>query len=165
MRMWQPSITEDHHRSPDDLHLRFTRQDRIRYLAISVVAAVVLLIARLLQPSPNGVGTHTQIGLPPCPFLHFTGIPCPSCGWTTSVSHSARLHFYEALITQPFGLIVFFGAVLSIPLSIYLIHRRIPWSRLNGLRGRIFAMYALIALFLLSWLYKIAAMKGLFAPG
>ncbi len=84
---------------------------------------------------------------------------------TTSVSHSARLHFYEALVTQPFGLIVFFGAVLSIPLSLYLIHRRIPWSRLKELRGWNFAMYVLLALFLLSWLYKIAAMKGLFAPG
>jgi hypothetical protein len=163
--MRPPSITVDHLRASDDRHSRFTRQDRIRYLAISGVAAIVLLIARLLQPSPNGVGTHTQIGLPPCPFLHFTGIPCPSCGWTTSVTHSARLHFYEAIITQPFGLIVFFGAVLSIPLSLYLIHRRIPRSRLNEWRGWNFVMYALLALFLLSWLYKIAAMKGLFAHG
>jgi len=163
--MRRASITEDRLRGSDDLHASFTRQDRIRYLVISGVATVVLLIARLLQPSPNGVGTHTQIGLPPCPFLHFTGIPCLSCGLTTSVAHSARLHFYEAIVTQPFGLIIFFGAVLSIPFSIYLIHRRIPWSRLNELRGRDLVMYALIALFLLSWLYKIAAMKGLFAPG
>ncbi len=163
--MRRPSITVDRLRSSDDRHLLFTRQDRIRYLAISGGAAVVLLVARLLQPSPNRFGTHTQIGLPPCPFLHFTGIPCPSCGWTTSVTHSARLHFYEAFITQPFGLIVFFGAALSIPLSLYLIHRRIPWSRLNELRGWNFVMYALLAIFLLSWLYKIAAMKGLFAHG
>jgi len=163
--MRQSSITEDHPGSSDDRHSRFSRQDRIRYLAISGLAAVVLLIARLLQPSPDRVGTHTQIGLPPCPFLHFTGIPCPSCGLTTSVSHSARLHFYEAIITQPFGLIVFFCAALSIPLSLYLIHRRIPWSRLNELRGWNFVIYALLALFLLSWLYKIAAMKGLFAHG
>ncbi|MGH9833472.1 MAG: DUF2752 domain-containing protein [Blastocatellia bacterium] len=163
--MRPPSITVDHLRVSDGCHSLFTRQDRIRYLAISGVAAIVLLIARLLQPSPKGVGTHTQMGLAPCPFLHFTGIPCPSCGWTTSVTHSARLHFYEAFITQPFGLIIFFGAVLSIPLSLYLIHRRIPWSRLNGLLGRNFVIYALLALFLLSWLYKIAAMKGLFAPG
>lgn len=163
--MRTPSITADHLRVSDGGDSLFTRQDRIRYLAISGVAAIVLLIARLLQPSPNGVGTHTQMGLAPCPFLHFTGIPCPSCGWTTSVSHSARLHFYEAFMAQPFGLIVFFGAVLSIPLSLYLIHRRIPWSRLNEWRGRSLAMYALLALFLLSWLYKIAAMKGLFAHG
>jgi hypothetical protein len=163
--MRRASITEDQLRGPDDLRARFTRQDRNQYLVISGAATAVLLIARLLQPSPNGVGTHTQIGLPPCAFLHFTGIPCLSCGLTTSVSHSARLHFYEALITQPFGLIVFFGAVLSIPFSLYLLRRRIPWSKLNGLRGWNFAMYALIALFLLSWFYKIAAMKGLFAPG
>jgi hypothetical protein len=163
--MRQVLIKEDHPGGADGLRLRFTHQDRIRYLVISGVAAIVLLIARLLQPSPNGVGTHTQVGLPPCPFLHFTGIPCLSCGLTTSVSHSARLHFYEALITQPFGLIVFFGAVLSIPLSLYFIQRRIPWSRLNEWRGWNFAMYTLLALFLLSWLYKIAAMKGLFALG
>jgi hypothetical protein len=163
--MRRPSITVDQFRGSDGRHSLFTRQDRIRYLAISGVAAVVLLIGRFLQPSPKGVGTHRQIGLPPCPFLHFTGIPCPSCGWTTSVSHSARLHFAEAFITQPFGLIVFFGAALSIPLSLYLIHRRIPWSRLTEWRGWSFAMYALLAIFLLSWLYKIAVMKGLFAHG
>ncbi len=163
--MQRTLITEDQFRGSDGLHASFTRQDRIRYLVISGVATVVLLIARLLQPSPNGVGTHTQIGLPPCPFLFLTGIPCLSCGLTTSVAHSARLHFYEAIITQPFGLIVFFGAVLSIPFSIYLIHQRISWSRLNELCGRNLAMYVLIALFLLSWLYKIAAMKGLFASG
>jgi hypothetical protein len=165
MTMWQPSITEDHLRSSGDSHLLFTRQDRLRYLAVSGVASILLLIARLLQPSPDGVGTHRQLGLPPCAFLHFTGIPCPSCGLTTSVAHAARLHFAEAFITQPFGLIIFFSAVLIIPLSIYSIRRHIPWSKLIFWRKSKLLVYAMTAIFLLCWLYKSAAMKGMFAPG
>jgi hypothetical protein len=143
----------------------FTGQDRIWYLACAALSAAMLVTARLLHPSADGVGTHRQLGLPPCAFLHFTGIPCPGCGLTTSVAYAARLHFYQAIITQPFGLVVFISAVMSIPLSIYFIYRRVPRSKIGGLRGRKFMAYAMIALFILSWLYKIAAMKGLFERG
>ncbi|HKE04426.1 MAG TPA: DUF2752 domain-containing protein [Blastocatellia bacterium] len=143
----------------------FTSRDRIQYLVVIGLAAALLLIARLLRPSADGVGTHRQLGLPPCAFLHFTGIPCPSCGLTTSVAHAARFHFYQSLITQPFGLVVFISAVLSIPLSIYFIRRRVPWSTLDGLRGKNLVIYMLIALFILCWLYKIAVMKSLFTHG
>jgi len=84
---------------------------------------------------------------------------------TTSVAHAARFHFYQSLTTQPFGLVVFISAVLSIPLSIYFIRRRVPWSTLDGLRGKNLVIYMLIALFILCWLYKIAVMKSLFTHG
>jgi len=151
--------------APEDCRSQFSRRDRVQYLLVSGSAAALLLIARLLQPSADGFGTHRQLGLPPCAFLHFTGIPCPSCGLTTSVAHAARLHLYESVITQPFGVVVFISAVMSIPLSIYFIHRRVSWSKLTSLRGRNFAVYLMIALFILSWLYKIAVMKGLLAYG
>ncbi|HKQ75875.1 MAG TPA: DUF2752 domain-containing protein [Blastocatellia bacterium] len=143
----------------------FTSQDRIQYLIVAGSSIALLLVARLLRPSLDRVGTHRQLGLPPCAFLHFTGIPCPSCGLTTSVAHAARLHFYESVITQPFGLVVFSSAVLCIPLSIYFIRRRVPWSNLKRFRGRNFVVYLIIVLFILSWLYKIAAMKALFPQG
>jgi len=160
--MWRSRILRDVPQDHENLRLGFTSQDRIRYIVVCGLGAAVLLIARFLRPSANGVGTHRQLGLPPCAFLHFTGFPCPSCGLTTSVAHAARLNFYESVITQPFGLVVFVSAALSIPLSIYFIYRRVPWSALNRLRGGKPAIYSLIALFILSWLYKIAAMKGLF---
>jgi|SRR5215475_9314240 len=163
--MWQFLILQDQPQDFENRRLGFTSQDRIQYLAVAVSSIALLLIARLLRPSVEGVGTHRQLGLPPCAFLHFTGIPCPSCGLTTSVAHAARLHFYESVVTQPFGFVVFIIAVLCAPLSIYFIHRRVPWSNLNRLRGRKLTIYLMIALFILSWLYKIAAMKGLFAHG
>ena len=143
----------------------FTSKDRIRYLAVAGLAVALLIIARYLQPSKDGFGTHRQLGLPSCAVLYFTGFPCPSCGLTTSVAHAARLHFYDSVITQPFGLIVFIIAALSIPLSIFFIHQRIPWTKLNQPRGRNIAIYLTLTLFILSWFYKIAVMKGLFLLG
>jgi Protein of unknown function (DUF2752) len=137
----------------------YTHRDQIKYLVLIFLAGTTLIIARFLQPSSQGVGTHEQLGLPPCPFLHLTGIPCPSCGLTTSFAHAARLNFYQAFVTQPFGLIAFCLAIVCIPLSFYLIRRRVLWS--DVIRARIFdsLMYAMIVLFVLSWVYKVIAMK------
>ena len=83
----------------------YSSRDRAQYIALSCVSGVVLTIARVLSPSPNGLGTHQQLGLPPCFFHKLTGIPCPTCGMTTSFAHTVRLHFYEAFVTQPFGML------------------------------------------------------------
>jgi hypothetical protein len=165
MRMWQPLLMRDRSQAVENRRSEFTSQDRLSYLLCAGLSTALLLTARLLRPSADGVGTHRQLGLPPCAFLHFTGIPCPSCGLTTSVAHAARLHFYESVITQPFGLVVFISAALSIPLSIYFIHRRVPRSKISGMLGKNLAIYSMIAFFILSWLYKIAVMKGLFGRG
>ncbi|MBP6821247.1 MAG: DUF2752 domain-containing protein [Acidobacteria bacterium] len=118
-----------------------------------------MTVARILNPSPNGFGTHQQLGLPPCLFFKLTGIPCPSCGLTTSFAHAARLHLFQALIAQPFGVIAFFLTVVSIPLFVTLIRRRVAWSTVVHARGVDRLIYILIAVYLLSWLYKIAAVK------
>jgi len=165
MEMLQSLLIQDGPQEFENWRSEFTIQDRIWYLVMAGSSSALLLTARLLRPSANGFGTHRQLGLPPCAFLHLTGIPCPSCGLTTSVAHAARLHFYESITTQPFGLVVFIFAVLSVPLSIYFIRRRVPRSKFNRLRGRNFVIRLTIALFILSWLYKIAVMKGLFWPG
>src|SRR5687768_15883893 len=44
----------------------------------------LLVVASMLQPDSRGMGTHEQLGMPPCTFLFLTGIRCPSCGMTTS---------------------------------------------------------------------------------
>jgi hypothetical protein len=138
----------------------FTRNDRIVYLLLTTLAGLTLAVARFLKPSQTGVGTHEQLGLPPCFFLHLTGIPCPGCGLTTCFAHSVRLHFYQAFITQPFGLILFALTVASIPMFLVLLLRRVPWSTLIYAKGADYVMYFLIAACLLSWLYKISVIKG-----
>src|SRR5215470_4660426 len=141
METLQSLLMRDRPQEFENWRSEFTIQDRTRYLVIAGLSSALLLIARLLPPSANGYGTHRQLGLPPCAFLHFTGIPCPGCGLTTSVAHAARLHFYESVITQPFGLVVFISAALSLPLSIYFICRRVPRSKLSRLPGGNFVIY------------------------
>jgi hypothetical protein len=134
----------------------YSRRDRAQYLTLLALCAIALTAARLLEPSPRGVGTHEQLGLPPCLFLKLTGLPCPSCGLTTSFAHAARLHFYEALVTQPFGLIACAAALLLVPTVGFLMHRRVPWARAFHARATNRSLLVLLALYLSSWAYKIA---------
>jgi hypothetical protein len=135
------------------------RNDKILYAGLISLATITLVIARLLTPSAKGYGTHQQLGLPPCIFFNLTGIPCPSCGLTTSVAHAARLQFYQAFLTQPFGLIVFCLTVTCIPAFAYLIRRRISWREAIQLRGVHTLFYLLLTIYLLSWVYKIVMVK------
>ncbi len=141
--------------------LTYSRQDQARYLSLLGFASAALILARLLSPSPRGVGTHEQLGLPPCFFLTLTGLPCPSCGLTTSFAHAARWHLYEALVAQPFGLLAFFLTILLIPLTCFLIYRRVPWQRLLQAHAADWVMYTLLVLYLLSWGYKLVVLKSL----
>ena len=53
---------------------------------------VVFIVAISLDPydsddgGPRRMGTHMQLGLPDCNFKSIAGVPCPSCGMTTSFS-------------------------------------------------------------------------------
>ncbi len=137
----------------------YSSRDRAQYIALSCVSGIVLTIARVLSPSPNGLGTHQQLGLPPCFFHKLTGIPCPTCGMTTSFAHTVRFHFYEAFVTQPFGMLACVLMALLIPLSFVLMRRRVPWLKLLTVRGSNAVMYVLLALFVIAWGYKIWAMR------
>lgn len=71
--------------------VRLDRTSRLLAGATSGLGAAVFLLAAWLCPydsegQPLSHGTHRQLGLPPCHFQSLLGLPCPSCGMTTSVS-------------------------------------------------------------------------------
>ena len=70
---------------------------------VLAASASVLALALWLEPSAEGVGTHTQLGLPSCGFHASTGLPCASCGMTTSFSYAAHGRLLSAFLTQPAG--------------------------------------------------------------
>lgn len=67
-----------------------TTRVRIVGAAVALILLVPLITARLLSPDPAGLGTHQQLGLPPCSMRVLLGVRCPACGMTTSWSHFTR---------------------------------------------------------------------------
>jgi hypothetical protein len=137
---------------------------RIASVPIALGSGSVLALAAWLEPSPLGHSTHTQLGMGQCTVLQLTGYPCPMCGMTTSFTLFMHLRPVEAILNQPFGLVMFLGTALMFgTAAAEVIAPRDRWSRL----GRWVAPYEghLATLFLvgmfLGWLYKSAMMVWL----
>lgn len=84
-----------------------SRLERVVVGGAVLFALAVFGVSLYLEPAAEGVGTHTQLGLEPCPKLVETGWPCLTCGMTTSFAHAARFHFLDAVACQPFGALLF----------------------------------------------------------
>jgi hypothetical protein len=79
------------------------------WLAVTVVGAA-------LHPDPSGHGTHTQLGLPPCPSAFLFDRPCPGCGMTTSWSATIHGDLPAAFAAHPLGPILY-GAFTAYALA------------------------------------------------
>ena len=90
---------------------------RLVWAVLFAVPMAVVITAAMLTPAAAGHGTHTQLGLPPCGFLVFTGYPCPGCGLTTAFAHMIRLQIGGAWHANPFGIVLFACTVAMIPLA------------------------------------------------
>lgn len=126
-------------------------------MALSVGATAVLTLARVLTPAASGVGTHTQLGLPPCGFLWLTGLPCPGCGLTTSFAHLARFEWELGVAANPLGVPLFLLAVAAVPVCVLGATRAWPLNdtlrRLNADR----ALYILAGAGTVSWASRLLA--------
>jgi hypothetical protein len=69
--------------------------------------------------------THRQLGLPACTFYEITGLPCPSCGMTTSFSLLIHGDVWNSMKAN------FAGTILC---SIGLFY--VPWSLCCVWKGR-----------------------------
>ena len=93
--------------------------------------------------------------IPPCGLHKFTGIPCPTCGFTRMAFALLELNFKEAFLTQPFMFMAVMFFILWIVSGIAaltfgkFLYLEIPkfWQRNLWI--------PLLALFLLNWIYLI----------
>lgn len=83
------------------------RTKRLRGLLVAAGCWSVLAVAFVLTPHGSGTGTHQELGMPSCSFLARTGLPCPTCGLTTSVSAMAHARIALAWQAHPFGPVLF----------------------------------------------------------
>ncbi len=74
-------------------------------VAASLAVIGGFVMAYRLEPDPRGFGTHQRLGLPPCTIRAVFGIPCPSCGMTTSFANITKGRWREAARANVAGLI------------------------------------------------------------
>lgn len=128
---------------------------RLLALLISVTCLSVMVTAARLQPSPTGMGTHTQMGLEPCPFFRQTGLPCPSCGMTTSFAWFVRGNILASFYIQPMGAVL---AVLTVVIfwgGIYAAATGRPVYQLVSIGPTRYYFPALFAWAIIAWAWKI----------
>ncbi len=100
-------------------------QLRVVLGAIGLGLVFLLAVAAVLKPSSFLIGTHQQLGLPPCSFLVLFGIPCPTCGMTTAWTLLMHGELMRALRANCGGVLL---AVLAMVAA--------PWSMISAVRGR-----------------------------
>ncbi|HID23661.1 MAG TPA: DUF2752 domain-containing protein [Planctomycetaceae bacterium] len=95
-----------------------TGYERTMWAGGAVFILVVFAVAFVLTPSPSGIGTHEQLGLPRCSFRLLTGLPCPSCGMTTSFAWFVRGEFRRAFACHIGGTLLAAAAALAVPVCL-----------------------------------------------
>lgn len=121
---------------------------------LALATFTLLVIAWRLNPSGDGHGTHTQLGLPPCAWAAWFGKPCVTCGMTTAVSHAADGHLLRSALTQPAGMLFALGCSVAFWISVYVAATgsRIGSVALTLIGGRRIWLWAGVTL--AAWIYK-----------
>ena len=114
----------------------------------------ILVTARCLVPDASGMGTHQQLGLPPCTSVVLFNAPCPACGMTTSWSLFTRGQFFAAVTTNAGGALLAIIALAYIPASCYFftvgVASRGEWFSFGLAMSLIVAIVAAV----LQWLWR-----------
>ncbi len=127
---------------------------RSAVLLFAMIPLLLLGVAGLLQPSTSGLGTHQQLGLPPCSMRVIFGIRCPTCGMTTSWSHFMHGHWWASAQANTGGFLLALLAVGTAPVQI-----RWAWTgvapRYPVQNRMIFAVLGIAGVTFCDWLVRI----------
>jgi hypothetical protein len=104
---------------------RIPPHERLLLTVLGLGLIGLLVLARCLAPSPMDLGTHQELGLPPCSFRVLFGLPCPSCGMTTAWAYLVRGQVLAAARANCGGMLLGVLAVLAV-----------PWSLISAAGGR-----------------------------
>lgn len=126
--------------------------------AVVLVGCMVLLsVAAWLTPAEIGVGSHQQLGFPPCSMLTLIGYPCPTCGMTTAFAYTVRGELGAAFSAQPAGFALALMTVIAASLSLSIVITgnvwAVNWYRVSPTR----VMLGAVLLVLAGWGYKVVA--------
>ncbi len=106
---------------------------RVTVACIALIPLTLLIIAGNLDPAEKGLGTHQQLGLPPCSLRLLAGIRCPACGMTTSWSYFARGNWLASINTNAGGFLLALLCILMTVLAAQVVRfGRLPSPRVQA---------------------------------
>lgn len=131
--------------------LTLQRNRAIGFLFV-VVALTPLLISGRLRPNAQGLGSHQQLGLPPCSIRVLWGIRCPACGMTTSWAWFMRGRWVESAHANVGGLLLALSALAVIATGAIMIYsNRLPGPRVIDWAAWLSVTIAVVTLIQWGW--------------
>jgi hypothetical protein len=127
---------------------------RVLALCLALGCLTVLLLAAWLEPNPKGFGSHTPLGLQRCAWQDRTGLPCPSCGMTTSFTWFVRGNLAASLYVQPMGMVLALLAAGCVSAGFYIAVTGRPIYRLLAVVPSRYYLTPLFAWAILAWVWK-----------
>ena len=135
---------------------RLTPVGRMIALSVSLACLGLLATAVMLPPNRAGVATHTALGFDDCQFLVTTGIPCPSCGMTTSFAWFVRGNFLASLYVQPMGTLLAAAAGMAFWGGLYIATTGKPvYRRLLAELPPVYYVIVPLGVAIAAWAWKI----------
>jgi hypothetical protein len=129
---------------------------RLVALGVAVGCLGLLVIGSYLRPNgAAGISTHTQLGLQRCEFEARTGLPCPSCGFTTSVSYFAHGNIAASFYLQPMGFLIACAFAAGVWAGGYIAFTGRPVHRLLGMLPWRPLLLVLLTVAIGGWAWKI----------
>lgn len=129
---------------------------RLGLAALSLVLAGLWWTASQLTPNGAGLGTHQQLGLPPCSTRVLFDVRCPACGMTTSWAHLTRGEVVQAAASNVGGCLLGFLALATVPAAAWMAVRgNRPTSR--SVMFLALGLVAILAVTLVDWALRLAA--------
>jgi hypothetical protein len=131
------------------------RTARLLLGAWSLLLLCGFAVAAGLEPDPRGYGTHQALGFPPCTFRELLGIPCPSCGMTTSVSNYVRGRFGDAARANCGGFVLATLGLVQIPWCWASIYSKRLWGIDQPAVVLFWMLIVVCGMTLLQWLWRV----------
>jgi presenilin-like A22 family membrane protease len=129
---------------------------RLALLAMAGGLVGVFAVAIWLDPydrdgTPLRMQAHTQLGLPQCTFYEITGLPCPSCGLTTSFSLLVHGDLVNSGKANVAGTLLAVFCLALIPWALVCVYKGRLWIIRSLERSMTWVVLILFTLMLVRW--------------
>jgi hypothetical protein len=160
----------DRSEEPADVIPALGRGVRGALIGIALGLVTVFGIAAWLNPydeqgRARRSETHLQLGLPPCTFRALTGVPCPSCGMTTSFALLMHGDLENSLRANAVGTLLALFGLAVIPWSLASVWCKRPLGIVSLEHATIWIVVIFVVLLLTHWLVVVGLSWGNGNPG